>query len=146
MDQTIIVCIQVAAGSRERRLYDEKTLQYQETRLSPLPFPYAYGFILDTDAEDGGNLDCYLITHEKLEFGAIVVCQPIGLLEQYEGDEVDYKILATLPGEAVPLSQKLYAELEAFIRAMFSDAPEGFLRLGPILPLQAALDHIQACR
>jgi inorganic pyrophosphatase len=142
----IKVCIQVAAGSRERRTYNEKTLQYKETRLSSLPYPYAYGFILDTDADDGDNLDCYLITRQKFPSGTIVTCQPIGLLEQYEGDEVDYKILATLPGEAVQVSQELYTELEAFICAIFSDAPEGYLRLGPILPLQAALDHIQACR
>lgn len=141
----IKVCIQVAAGSCERRIYNEKTLEYLETRPGSLPYPYAYGFILDTNAEDGGNLDCYLITREKLKAGAIVACEPFGLLEQYEGEEVDYKILATLPGEEVQASEELHRELYEFIQAIFSNFPDGVVRVGPILPLQAALDHIQAC-
>jgi len=142
----IKVCIQIEAGSCDRRIYNEKTLEYKETRRMPLPCPYAYGFILDTKAADGDNLDCYLITREKLKSGTIVACEPIGLLEQYEGDEVDFKVLATLPGEEVQVNQKLHQELEEFIHAIFSGFPDVMLCVGPILPSQAALDHVQANR
>ena len=86
----IEVFIQVEAGSRERNLYDEKTLEYKGTRRALLPYPYAYGFIVATSAADGDNVDCYVITEDRLKAGTIVECVPIGLLEQEEdGDAVD---------------------------------------------------------
>ena len=146
MVDPIKVLIQTAAGSCERRLYNEKTLEYKETRRLSCPFPYAYGFILDTTADDGGNLDCYLITREKLAPGTIVTCEPVGLLEQYEDDEVDHKILAALPGEQVALDQALHQELQDFIARLFSGDPGMRVSVGPLLPRQAAEQHIRASR
>jgi inorganic pyrophosphatase len=142
----IKVFIQVAAGSCDRKIYNEKTLKYKGTRRGSQPYPYPYGFILYTTAEDGGNLDCYILTNEGLESGTIVECEPIGLLEQYEGEEVDHKILAALPGRGVTVSQENLQILQDFIYAAFANSPEGKVRVGPILPREAALRHIQACR
>src|SRR5262245_8044317 len=97
----IKVCIEVEAGSCEKHRYNEKTLEYQGTRWSARPYPYPYGFILGTRAADGDNVDCYLITTERLQAGTIVECEPIGLLEQDEDGEVDHKVLAALPGQDV---------------------------------------------
>ena len=103
----IKVLIQVEAGSRDRRLYNEKTLEFKGTRRVSVPYPYPYGFIIGTMSDDGENLDCYVISRDRLMAGSIVHCEPIGLLEQVEGDEVDHKILAAMPGQAVSLNQDL---------------------------------------
>jgi hypothetical protein len=66
-------------------------------------------------------------------------------LEQYEGEEVDHKVLATLPGQKVALNEKLLKELEDFIYAVFAAYPEINVKVGPILPREAALSYIQAC-
>jgi inorganic pyrophosphatase len=142
----IKVFIQVAAGSREKKLYNEKTLEYKRTRLSSLPYPYPCGFILDTNAEDGDNLDCYIITKESLKPESVVECEPSGLLEQHEGDELDHKILAVLPGQDVTVDENLLKELQDFIYAAFAQYPDVKVRVGPIHPREAALQHIQACR
>ena len=143
----IKVCIQIAAGSCDKNLYNEKTLEYKETRRVSQPYPYPYGFILETGAADGDNLDCYLITNERLKNGNIVECEPIGLLEQHEDEEIDHKILAAIPGQDdVVISQKLLQELQDFIYAVFARFPDVDVRVGPILPREAALHHIQACR
>lgn len=142
----IQVLIQVEAGSRERRLYNEKTLEYRETRRMPQPFPYPYGFVIGTSAEDGDAVDCYIITKDKLKAGSIVECEPVGLLEQHEGDEIDHKILASLPGQDVKLGNELLQELQEFILAIFAHFQEVQVRVGPILPLEAALQHIRACQ
>jgi inorganic pyrophosphatase len=142
----IKVFIQVEAGSCDKNLYNEKTLEYKETRRVSRPYPYPYGFILETSSEDGGNLDCYLITNEELKSGTIVECEPIGLLEQHEDEEADHKILATMPGQDVVISQELLQELQNFIYAMFARFPDIHVCVGPILPREAALRHIQACR
>jgi hypothetical protein len=142
----IKVCIQVAAGSSDVHIYNEKTLDFKGTVRISKPYPYPYGFILGTTAEDGDNLDCYLITGEDMVPGAIVECEPIGLLEQHEGEEVDHKILAALPGLDVTLSPGLLQKLQDFIYAVFTDFPETRVRVGPLLPRAAALRHIQAHR
>jgi inorganic pyrophosphatase len=142
----IKVFIQVTAGSPEKKLYNEKTLEYKGTRQVSLPYPYAYGFILNTNAGDGDNLDCYVITKESLMPGTVVECEPIGLLEQHEGEELDHKILAVLPGQDVALSENLLKEFQDFIYAAFAQYPEVKVRVGPIHPQDTALQHIQACR
>ena len=142
----IKVCIEVEAGSCEKHRYNEKTLEYKGTRRSSRPYPYPYGFILGTSAADGDNVDCYLITNASLKAGTIVDCEPIGLLEQDEDGEVDHKVLAAMPGQDVEVGHELLQELRDFIYAVFTQFPDVCVRVGRMLPREAALQHIQACR
>jgi len=142
----IRVCIEVEAGSCDRQRYNEKTLEYQGTRRIARPYPYPYGFILGTRAADGDSVDCYLITNDRVQAGTIVECKPIGLLEQDEDGEVDHKILAALPGQEVEIGQGLLQELRDFIYAVFAQFPDVYVRVGRLLPREAALHHMQACR
>jgi inorganic pyrophosphatase len=142
----IKVCIEVAAGSCDKHLYDERTLEYKGTRRVSRPYPYPYGFIVGTSAADGDGVDCYVITHHKLQAGAIVACEPVGLLEQDEDGEVDHKVLAALPGQNVTLDQALLQELRDFIYAAFAQFPDVRVSVGRILPRGVALQHIQKFR
>ena len=54
----IKVFIQNEAGSDQKHLHDEKTLEYKHTVRVSRSYPFPYGFILDTTSEDGDNLDC----------------------------------------------------------------------------------------
>jgi len=142
----IQVFIEVVAGSRERNRYEEQTLEYQGLRQAPRPYPFPYGFIIGTSAADGDCVDCYLITHDDLIAGTIVECEPIGLLEQDEDGEVDHKVLAAIPGQDVALGQELLQELRDFIYAAFAQFPEVSVRVGRILPREAALQYLQEFR
>jgi inorganic pyrophosphatase len=139
----IQMLIEAEAGSRDKNLYNEKTLELRETRHILQPYPYPYGFIIGTRAEDGDAVDCYLITKDKLKAGNIVECEPIGLLEQFEDDEIDHKVLAALPGENVESTPELLKELQDFIYGVFAHFPEIQIRVGIIHPKEAALRHIQ---
>lgn len=139
----IKVFIQVEAGSRNMKLYDETTLEYKGNRRAALPYPYAYGFVLGTKASDGDNIDCYVITSSDLNSGTIVECEPVGLLQQEEDGEMDDKVLATLPGQDGELDEELLKVFKAFIYGVFSQDPETNVRVGDILPRKAALDYIQ---
>ena len=138
--------IQVGAGSHDKKIYDEKTLEYKRMSRISLPYPYPYGFILGTSAEDGDSVDCYLITHAKMEVGSIVECEPMGLLEQIEDGQIDHKVLAVLPGETVEVGAELHAELRDFIYAVFAQFPEVSVRIGRILPREEALSYLQKSR
>jgi inorganic pyrophosphatase len=135
--------IQVEAGSCDRHIYNEKTLEYIKTSRGSHPYPYPYGFVIGTSAEDGGCVDCYLITKNKVNAGSIVECEPVGLLEQHEGDEIDHKVLAVRPGEDTKLDQVVLEELQTFIKRIFSEFPDMHVRLGPVHPREAALHHLQ---
>lgn len=137
------VLIQVTAGSSNRKIYNEKTLEYLETRRISRPYPYPYGFIIGTSAADGDCVDCYLISKDKLTSGSIVECEPVGLLLQFEDGEVDHKVLAALPGQNIVLGQELLQELQEFIYAVFAKFPEMQVNVGPILSREAALNHLQ---
>jgi inorganic pyrophosphatase len=47
-----------------------------------------------TLTEEEDSVDCYLITGEPQTAGSTVQCEPVGLLEFFEGDETDHKVLA----------------------------------------------------
>jgi inorganic pyrophosphatase len=143
-DAVIKVLVQVEAGSRERRLYDEKNLVFIGTRQVAVPYPYPYGFIVGTSGEDGDNLDCYIITQDRLKAGEIVACRPIGVLEQEEGDEIDHKVLAALPGQRVDLNPELLGEMRAFISALNVSSPDWDVRVGRIRSREEALNYIQS--
>ena len=142
----IKVLIQVSGGSSDRRIYNERTLEYKETRQGSIPYIYPYGFILGTRAEDGGSVDCYVITRKSLQAGSIVECEPIGLLEQDEDGEIDHKILASLPDEKAEVSQELFQEMQDFIHLLFSAHPEMHVTVGRILPREEAMRHIEESR
>lgn len=146
MTSMIQVLIQVAAGSCDRRIYNENTLEYLETRPGDQPYLYPYGFIVGTSAEDGGCVDCYLITRAPLTAGSIVECEPVGLLLQDEGGEIDHKVLAALPDQEVEVGPALLHEMQEFIGRIFAEYPGFQVRVGPILPREAALEHIQQSR
>jgi inorganic pyrophosphatase len=135
--------IQVEAGSCDRNIYNEKTLEYIKTNHGSHPYPYPYGFIVGTNAEDGACVDCYLITKNKVEAGSIVECEPVGLLEQHEDSEIDHKVLAVLPGEGTQLDPLIVEELQIFIKKIFSEHPDMNVRVGPVHSREAALQHLQ---
>jgi len=144
METSVIkVLIQVAAGSCDRKIYNESTLEYLETRYGSRPYLYPYGFILGTSAADGDCVDCYLLTSDKMTAGSIVECEPVGLLLQDESGEMDHKVLAALPGQEVELGSELLEELQEFIYDIFSEYPEMEIRVGPILSREAALQHLE---
>lgn len=91
-------------------------------------------------------MDCYIITKDKLGAGGVYECEPIGLLDQFEGDEIDHKILAQLPGQHVDITPELLKELQDFIYAIFARFPEIQVRVGPIHPKGQALRYIQGHR
>jgi inorganic pyrophosphatase len=74
----IKVLIQIEAGSYDRHLYNEKTLEYKGSKRMSQPFPYPYGFIIGTSGADGDCVDCYIITKDKVQAKSIIECEPIG--------------------------------------------------------------------
>ena len=141
----ITVFIQNEAGSDQKHLHDEQTLEYKRTVTVSRPYPFPYGFILNTTSEDGDNLDCFVITDQPLKTGNLVECEPIALLEQIEDGEEDHNVLAALPGEAPEIDPAMMDTFRQFISHVFDHIPGKEIALGRLLPREVAEAQIRLC-
>ena len=115
--------VEVEKGSSKRAVLDDNltVLKYRQTST---PYPFAYGFILNTSSDDGDGVDCYILTNKHLEVGAILDCVPIGLLEQFENDEVDSKVICLLKNDDFQFGQEHIQQIKDFILQIFKRYPD----------------------
>ncbi len=146
------VFIENVAGSNQKNLYNEKTLEYRKTVTVSRNYPYPYGFILDTTSGDGDNLDCFVITDSKLEAGKVYECEAVGLMEQIEsswskekGDvmEEDHNILACLIDEPVEVTDEIKSTLTEFVSHVFDHIEGKVVKVGTFLGKEAAEQEIK---
>ncbi|MBN2051206.1 MAG: inorganic diphosphatase [Spirochaetales bacterium] len=140
------VFIEAEAGSFKKRRYDEETLKLLGYSMTRKRYPYPYGFIPGTRTDDGDAVDSYVITKTPLKAGQAYECEPAGLLEMIEGDETDHKVLSVPAGETAAMDETLKRELEEFILEIFKRYPDAHVRIGRLLPKEAALRHIEENR
>jgi inorganic pyrophosphatase len=137
------VFIENPAGSGLKHIYDEKTLQLKRTEPVSRAYPLPYGFVLNTTAEDGDNVDCFVVTKRVLKSGQLVDCDAIGLMEQIEDGQIDHKILAVIPGEQAIVDDAIQRQLTDFALHVFDHVPGKTMRVGAFRGANGALDYLQ---
>lgn len=138
------VFIENEAGYDQKNLYNEKTLEYKKTVTVSRKYPFPYGFILGTTSGDGDNLDCFIITEQKLKTGQTIECEPIGLMEQIEDGEEDHNILAKLHGEEVMI-EEVKSKLTEFVSHVFDHKIGKIVKVGRFLGKEDAEKYIEKC-
>lgn len=141
----ITVFIQNEAGSKQKHRHDEKTLEFESVEVVSRPYPFPYGFVLGTTAEDGLNVDCFVITKQKLKSGQIVECESIGLMEQVDEGAEDHNVLARMPDEDVMITPHVEETLIDFVRNAFEHVPDKQVEPGRFLGGDAAAAHVRSC-
>jgi inorganic pyrophosphatase len=136
------VFIENPAASHVKYIHDEKTLELKGTETVSRPYPFPYGFVLNTTAEDGDNVDCFVLTESALRSGDIVECAAIGLMEQVEDGEIDHKILAVMSGEDATLETHTQQVLADFCRHVFDHVAGKRMQIGQFRDAKAALDYV----
>jgi len=84
LDKThIYAVVETPRGSRCKLEYDPKHRVFTLAKplLAGLTYPYDWGFIPSTKAEDGDPLDVLLIHDAGTYPGLLLPCKPIGVLE-----------------------------------------------------------------
>lgn len=140
------VFIENEAGSDQKNIYNEKTLEYRKTYTVSRKYPYPYGFVLDTTSGDGNNLDCFVLTDKPLKTGTVVEAEPCALMEQIEDDKEDHKILAALPGELVQITNEIKEKLKEFAEHVFDHIEGKKMQIGNFYGKEAAEKQIEKCR
>lgn len=66
-------------------------------------YPFNYGFIPGTMAEDGDPVDVLVISSKSVHPGTVIPCVPIAMLEMEDEEGIDTKILAVPTAKVDPL-------------------------------------------
>jgi inorganic pyrophosphatase len=79
----IQVIVGTPRGSRNQYKYDKQTRQLNLSKVMPegMIFPYDFGFIPETEGEDGDPLDVLVLIDEPTFPGCQVECRLIGVIE-----------------------------------------------------------------
>jgi inorganic pyrophosphatase len=94
--QEVSVFIEIPQNGNIKYEVDEKTGIVTVDRFlhTAFTYPFNYGFIPNTKAEDGDPVDVLVITDRPIQPGIVVPACPIGMLEMEDEEGIDTKIIA----------------------------------------------------
>ena len=101
------VLIEIPAGSKNKYEFDKELNAFALDRVlyASVQYPYDYGFIPNTLADDGDPLDGMVIMDQPTFPGCVIAARPIGMLGMIDGGDNDEKILC------VPDKDPRYADV-----------------------------------
>ena len=87
--------VEIPAGSRNKYEYSSAAgvMILDKVMHSSRRYPFDYGFIPNTRAEDGSPLDAMVVMAEPTFAGCLIQARPIGLLDLHDHGAYDGKIL-----------------------------------------------------
>ena len=82
-DDIIKVVIETPKGSRNKYVFDPEDRAFTLKKVLPagMTFPYDFGFVPSTEADDGDPLDVLVLMDEPAYPGCIVRCRVVGVIE-----------------------------------------------------------------
>lgn len=101
------VLIEIPAGSKNKYEFDKDLQAFALDRVlyASVQYPFDYGFIPNTLADDGDPLDGMVIMDQPTFPGCVIPARPIGMLEMIDGGDRDEKLLC------VPVKDPRYANV-----------------------------------
>jgi inorganic pyrophosphatase len=81
--QLLRVVIETPKGSRNKFAFnsDDHTFELKKVLPAGMAFPYDFGFVPCTKADDGDPIDVLVLMDEPAFPGCILKCRPIGVIE-----------------------------------------------------------------
>jgi inorganic pyrophosphatase len=87
--QLLRVVIETPKGSRNKFAFnpDEHIFELKKVLPAGMTFPYDFGFVPLTEADDGDPVDVLVLMDEPAFPGCVLSCRPIGVIEGEQGDK-----------------------------------------------------------
>jgi inorganic pyrophosphatase len=103
------VLIEIPAGSKNKYEFDKdmQAMALDRVLFASVQYPYDYGFIPNTLADDGDPLDGMVLMDQPTFPGCVIAARPIGMLEMIDGGDRDEKVLC------VPVEDPRYSEVKS---------------------------------
>lgn len=117
--------VEIPAGSRNKYEYiaESGVMALDRVLHSSVKYPFDYGFVPNTLAEDGSPLDAMVIMDEPTFAGCLIVARPIGVLDMHDSGAYDGKLLC------VPVAdprQRLIRSIKQIAPSQLEDVAEFF--------------------
>jgi len=138
----LVTFIEAQSGSYVNHKYDETTGAYLGGHPLSDAYPQNYGFIPGTCGEDGDCVDCFVLSNAPLRRGQSYNCELIGLLEMWENDEMDHKILLSHRHNAACTEREI-AKIVDFERRVFGGQPGIRVTVGRVESAQVAWRYVE---
>src|SRR2546429_8363577 len=86
--QILRVVIETPKGSRNKFAFDPDEHIFELKKVLPtgMTFPYDFGFVPSTKADDGDPIDVLVLMDEPAFPGCVLSCRPIGVIEGEQSD------------------------------------------------------------
>lgn len=94
--EEVNVVVEIPAGTSIKYEIDKKSNVMMVDRFAygAMFYPFNYGFIPQTHAEDGDAVDVLVISTYQIGVGCGIPVRPIGMLEMEDEEGIDTKIIA----------------------------------------------------
>src|SRR2546423_4782961 len=98
--QLLRVVVETPKGSRNKFAFDAEQHIFELKKVLPagMTFPYDFGFVPSTIADDGDPIDVLVLMDEPAFPGCVLSCRPIGVIEgeqkSKKGKERNDRIIA----------------------------------------------------
>jgi len=104
------VLVEIPQGSYIKYELDKDLGVIRVDRFSytSMAYPFNYGFIPGTHAEDGDPADVLVVSSQSLAPGTVIAVRPVGMLEMEDEAGIDTKIIAVPTKKIDPF----YAHIE----------------------------------
>jgi inorganic pyrophosphatase len=86
-DADLTVIVETPKGSRNKYAYDpeERIFELRQVLPAGMAFPYDFGFVPSTLADDGDPLDVLVLMDEPAFTGCKLTCRMVGVIEGEQG-------------------------------------------------------------
>ena len=151
----INVLVEIPQGSAVKYELDKESYSLKIDRFlhTSMSYPFNYGFIPQTHAEDGDPIDVVLISSLPVAPGAIVTARPISLLEMTDEAGPDNKIIAVPITKIDPqfenikdvedLNSHLKSRIKHFFESYKELEPGKWAKIKEFLPKKYAEEEIK---
>jgi len=155
MPESAKVRVEIPKGSRNKYEYNQETgdLELDRRLHAAVTYPTEYGYVEETETEEGEELDAMVAVTEPTFPGCVIHARPIALLEMYKGDTPNHKVLGVpledpawndLDG-ADDLPGDLADEITHFFRS-YNELEGGDWRIEGWASAERAWEEIESCR
>jgi inorganic pyrophosphatase len=147
--------IEIPQGSAIKYEVDKESgvIMVDRFGYTAMNYPFNYGFIPGTSAEDGDATDILVISTYAVHPGCVIPVRPIGMLEMEDEEGIDTKILAVPTKKVDPFMAHIndVTDLDdatrAKIKHMFDHykelEPNKWVKTKEFLPRAKALEEIK---
>lgn len=107
--EEVNVLVEIPQGSSVKYELDKESgiIMVDRFNFTAMSYPFNYGFIPGTHAEDGDPTDVLVISSQPVNPGCLISVRPIGMLEMEDEAGIDTKIIAVPTAKIDPVYAKV---------------------------------------